>query len=105
MNISVSTAGAITDSECISCNECVNVCPAAGALEIAAPAGRKLSPTAVSGIVVGLLAVIIAASTVAGAFAWRMPTLGEAVREQGTATQNEFDTSLIKGYMSMKEIS
>jgi len=109
MNIEVSTAQTVTSSECISCNECVNSCPAAGALEVRRGRGRTLNPALVTGIVVGLIAVVIAVSTAAGAFAWRMPTLGEAIEQQHESTGAEsgatFDPTVIKGYMSMKEIS
>ncbi len=58
---------------------------------------------------VGLIAVVIGVSTAAGAFAWRMPTLGEAIEQQhesgGSESEAPFDSSVIKGYMSMKEIS
>jgi ferredoxin len=99
----------VTSSECISCNECVNACPAAGALEVERGRGSKLSPALVTGIVVGLIALVIGVSTVAGAFAWRMPTLGEAIEQQqesaGSESGSTFDPTVIKGYMSMKEIS
>jgi polyferredoxin len=105
MNIPVSSAEKVTASECISCNECVNACPAAGALEIKAPNGKRVSPALMTGIVVAAIAAIIATSTAAGAFAWTMPSLGEAVEQQGATQGAPFDTSLIKGYMSMKEVS
>lgn len=107
MNIPVSTAEKITHSECISCNECVNACPVKGALEVKAPSGATVSPLVMTGIVLSTLAVIVAASTAAGAFAWRMPSLGESIEQKGGVEKvsEEFDTTLIKGYMSMQEIS
>ncbi|MDZ4064712.1 MAG: 4Fe-4S dicluster domain-containing protein, partial [Coriobacteriia bacterium] len=105
MNIAVSSADVVTDSECISCSECVNVCPAAGALEVKAPTGRSVSPLVMTGIVVAVIAAIIGTSTVTGTFAWKMPSLSEAVQQQGGAPGAAFDTSLIKGYMSLREIS
>jgi len=104
MNIPVSTSEAVTSSECISCNECVNVCPAAGALEVKTPKGRSLSPMLATGIVVGVLAAAIGVSTLAGAFAWTMPSLSEAVEQSGSGDP-AFDTTAIKGYMSMSEVS
>jgi len=105
MNISVSTADKVTASECISCNECVNVCPAAGALEVKSPSGRSVSPAVMTGLVVAVTVIIIGASTAAGAFAWKMPSLSEAVEQSGGAQGATFDTTAIKGYMSMTEIS
>lgn len=109
MNIEVSTADIVTSAECISCNECVNACPAAGALEVSrAGESRPVSPALVTGMVVGSMAVVIAASTAMGTFAWRMPTLAEAIeRQNGVSTPSggTFDTSAIKGYMSMREIA
>jgi len=106
MNIEVSAAERVTSAECISCGECVNACPASGALQIESRSGRRVSPALMTGIVVALIAAVIVASTAAGAFAWTMPSLGQAVEQQGTAKGSEtFDTSLIKGYMSLAEIS
>ena len=110
MNIEVSTAVAVSSSECISCNECVNACPAVGALEVKrAGGGSVIRPATSTGIVVALLAVVVAMSTAAGLFAWTMPSLGEAVKQQqesgSSGAGKGFDATLIKGYMSMKEIS
>jgi len=69
-----------------------------------------------TGLVVATTIAIIGVSTVAGAFAWKMPSLGEAVEQHNESGGKDaagasdtgagsFDTTLIKGYMSMKEIS
>ncbi len=108
MNIEVSAAEAVTSSECISCNECVNACPAAGALQIERAGGAKVKPALSTGLVAVLIAAVVGVGTVAGSFAWTMPTLSQAVAEQhgAAATPNKtFDTDLIKGYMTMKEIA
>ena len=109
MNIEVSTSHIVDSSECISCNECVNVCPAAGALEIKLAGAAKVKPALTTGVVVALIGVMIGTSTIAGVFAWTMPSLGQAIeqqREGGAVTAGKaFDTTLIKGYMSMKEVS
>lgn len=108
MDIPVSAGKVVTSAECISCAECVNACPARGALELKAGA-RGLTPLAMTGVVAGIVAVLIAATTIAGAFAWRMPTLAEAIEQHGGTSSGEasgaFDTSLIKGYMSMAEVA
>ncbi len=128
MNIEVSTADTVTATECISCNECVNSCPAKGALEVKSSSGKGLSATAMTGIVVGVLVVILGVATAAGAFNWTMPSLkgviegegheagegagevegaGQGSGEAGEAapSSGQFDTALIKGYMTMAEIS
>jgi len=108
MNVSVSNADTVTASECISCNECVNACPAAGALEVTAPGNRKTSPVLVTGLVASILVLSIGFANVAGAFTVRRPTLAETIEEQGGTpgqVDGPFDTSLIKGRMTLQEIS
>lgn len=122
MNIRVSEELTVRSAECISCNECVNSCPAAGALKVEAPGGGALRPLHVTGLVVALLAVVIGGATVIDRFDWTMPSLAEALQRSGsdggedpkgdptsmtgTAPSGvEFDTALIKGYMSMQEIA
>jgi ferredoxin len=108
MNIPVSTADVVTNSECISCNECVNSCPAAGALEIKASGARTFSPALVTGLVALIVALSIGVSSAAGAFSLRMPTLADTIEQQGGTPGElggEFDSSLIKGRMSLQEIS
>jgi len=124
MNIKVATADEVRSSECISCNECVNSCPAAGALEVKKPGGGAISPLLVTGLVVGILAVFVGGATAVDAFQWRMPSLAEAIEQHdgasgfgesggegsgnGTPTDvapGGFDTSLIRGYMTMAEIA
>lgn len=101
MGVDVSTAGVMTDAECISCNECVNACPAAGALEVRTTR-RPVSPALTTGIVIAVLAAAIGLGSVTGRFDLTMPSLAEAVERHGAGT---FDPTLIKGYMSMREIS
>lgn len=103
MNIEVATAEKVTASECISCNECVNACPAAGALEIKS-AKRSLTPAIATGVTVALIAGLVTLTTLGGSFDWMMPSLADAVEEAGAAGAPA-DVSVIKGYMSMREIS
>ncbi len=124
MNIKVATADEVRSSECISCNECVNSCPAAHALEVKKPGGGAISPLLVTVLVVGVLAVFVGGATAADAFRWRMPSLAEAIEQHGGASgfgtaghegsgngspadaaPGGFDTSLIRGYMSIAEIA
>lgn len=108
MDVPVSGAGVVTDSECISCAECVTACAVRGALEVTA-AFKRLAPLTMTGIVAGIVAALIVATTVTGLFSWRMPTLAEAIEQHGgapgKATTGTFDVALIRGYMSMSEIA
>jgi ferredoxin len=105
VNVTVSTVDTVTDRECINCNECVNACPVAETLDVADAAFAKhrtsLRPQQVLGLVGGLVAVLLVASTASGAFAWTMPTLARSAQTSG-GTINVED---IKGRMSFAEVS
>jgi ferredoxin len=105
VNLTVSAMETVTSAECINCNECVNSCPVAHTLEVAdAPYGRKrtsLVPTAVLGFTVLIIALFVGWTTVSGAFAWTMPTLSQAIEQNG----GEFNPEDIKGRMSFAEIA
>ncbi|HET6351656.1 MAG TPA: 4Fe-4S binding protein [Coriobacteriia bacterium] len=126
VNIKVSTATRVTSAECIACNECANACPVVDTLAVATPAaaknwtGTKLTPAVALGVTVGLFAVVIAATSVTGSFAWTMKGLepthtegageatgeGSGAGEIGTgATAGKVNPDDIRGYMSFKEIS
>lgn len=105
MNVSVSSEAQVTSAECISCNECVNACPVAGALEVRA-AGAQVAPALATVATVVLIGVVVAGTTAAGSFRWLMPSLSEAAAEATVETHGAApDVGLIKGYMSMAEIS
>jgi ferredoxin len=105
VNVTVSTVETVADRECINCNECVNSCPVAETLEVSDAAFGKhrtsLRPQQVLGLVTGLIAVLIVASTASGAFAWTMPALAKSAEQNG-GTINVED---IKGRMSFAEVS
>ncbi len=105
VNVTVSTVETVSDRECINCNECVNSCPVAETLEVSDAAFGKrrtsLRPQQVLGLVTGLIAVLLVASTASGAFAWTMPTLAKSAEQNG-GTVNVED---IKGRMSFAEVS
>ncbi len=105
MNVQVSTVDTVSDCECINCNECVNACPVANTLDVAdagfARHRTSLRPQQVLGLVTGMIAVLLVASTASGAFAWTMPTLaGSAASNGGTINVED-----IKGRMSFAEVS
>ena len=117
MNVEVATAATVTSSECISCNECVNVCPAAGALEVVPAGGRRPSTVLAAGVVVALMAGIVGFTTLNGSFDWTKPGFAEASAAgshsgdgsgQGSGEgsgQGSGSASAIKGYMSLAEIA
>ena len=72
MNVEVATADVVRSSECISCNECVNVCPVPGALKVTAPGGARAGALVATGAVVALMVGIVGATTLTGAFDWQM---------------------------------
>jgi len=104
MNIDVAVADVVASAECISCNECVNVCPVKGALQVETPGGRKATALAATGVVVAVMVGVIGVTTLSGSFAWRQPGLAEAMAQTGGASGGTFDPMLIKGYMSLQEI-
>jgi polyferredoxin len=106
MNIEVAAADVVKSSECISCNECVNVCPVPGALKVTAPGGARASSLAATGAVVALMVGIVGATTLSGSFAWKSPGLAEAAAEsRGSSSGGSFDLMLIKGYTTLAEVS
>jgi ferredoxin len=104
MNVPVATADVVTSAECISCNECVNACPVAGALTVVAPARKRMSALASTAMVTALLVAIVGATTVAGQFQWRQPSLAGAMPQQGSAGAGP-DTSLIRGSTTLREVA
>jgi polyferredoxin len=105
MNVKVATATVVTSSECISCNECVNACPAAGALQVVAPSAKRASTAIATGVVVAVMVAIIGVTTLSGSFDWQQKSLAEAAAQSSAASgDGSFDTSLIKGKTSPAEI-
>jgi len=76
MNVPVATADVVTSSECISCSECVNVCPVPGALKVTAPGGSRVTGLLATGAVVAVLVAIVGATTLTGTFDWRAEARG-----------------------------
>jgi len=108
MNIAVSEATTVRDAECISCSECVNACPAAGALHVTAPGSRRLSPAALTALVLGIFVLGIGATALAGDFRFTVPSLGERIEESsdsGDAPAGTFDVMLIKGSTPLSDVA
>ncbi len=57
-DIRVHEAGRVWSDECTSCLECVAVCPAKDTLELRTRGGRRVSPLAMAGIVVGVFLAV-----------------------------------------------
>ncbi|HEX5643289.1 MAG TPA: 4Fe-4S dicluster domain-containing protein, partial [Thermoleophilia bacterium] len=109
MNVEVATADAVTSSECISCNECVNACPVPGALKVTAPGGARATALVATGAVVALMVAIVGVTTLTGAFDWQMEGRAEA-RGAGHSGGGEGQgqggsDSPIKGWMSFADIA
>jgi len=104
VNVTVSTVDVVQDAECINCNECVNVCPVADTLVVSNSSewtgATKLSANKMMVLVLIISALTVGGATLAGAFAWTMPSLAPA-SESGPVLNVED----IKGSMSFYEIS
>ncbi len=100
VNIKVSARDLVNDAECLNCTECVNVCPVKDTLYIGATRGAKLAPTKVLGIVAAVFVVIVGATSVTRDFQWTTTSLTEEIQAVG-----QFDTSLIKGRMTLGEVA
>ncbi len=134
VNIEVSaTPETLSDSECIACGECVAVCPKAEALTFETRTRKVMRPIVLVGATIAFMVAVIAVSVAAGAMtffnkplaqqvgAGAMPALATAPSATLTATAPamstgdpaaasssapaQFDTSLIKGYMTIAEIA
>jgi len=103
VNVSVSDVAVVNDAECINCNECVNVCPVKETLVVSAGSkpARKLSPNAVLGLTVALVAIGVAVPTATGSFAWTIPTLEKTVEKAG----GQVNVEEIRGSMTFTDIS
>ncbi len=106
VNIKVSQVAVVESPECINCNECVDACPVKGTLEVSTKAsgsGKRtvLTPLQVLGSVVAIIAVLIAAATAVGSFAWTLPSLAESASTNGGAV----NVDDIRGSMSFEEVA
>lgn len=93
MNIDVANKVKVTSAECINCNECVLACPKKGALE-SKTAGKRISPLAMTALVVGLFFGTVLLAQAAG-FYNVLPKKAEA----GT----KIAVSDIKGYYTIED--
>lgn len=100
VDIKVSTRDRVTDAECMNCTECVNVCPVKDALYVGASRGLKISSPKVLGIVAAVFVVIVGATSITRDFQWTTTSLTEEIQAVG-----QFDTSLIKGRMTLGEVA
>lgn len=90
----------IDSPECISCYECVSVCPGKDTLSISAgKPGATIALPAALGSLVLVFALLIAATTATGHFQWKNPSLAAQVEAAG-----KFDPDMIKGRMTLGEV-
>jgi ABC-type lipoprotein release transport system permease subunit len=88
-------------------------CPKAEALKIETSAGKVVTPLALVGLTIAIMVGVIAVSVVAGGMNFfTKPLVQQAGAVQGavtgapeTAGASAFDVALIKGYMTMNEVS
>jgi len=110
VNIKVSEVETVESPECIDCNECVNACPVKDTLVVATngpvETRRTLSPNKVLLAVLAIVAVLLAATTALGSFAWTMPGLAAATPATGAAATVVPDVNVedIKGSMTLDEV-
>lgn len=101
VQIDVAGSSRINDPECISCNECVNVCPSGDALIVAGPAASSgLRNRVVLGAVVAAFILVIGSTTITGNFQWKLPSLEKTVEAAG-----QLDPGLIRGRMTLMEVA
>jgi len=119
VNIAVSEVpSAVSDSECIACGECVVACPKEPALRVENRRGSVLTPVALTAVTAAVIFGVVALSTAFGDMRFTMPSLADqapaaiaAPAAAGAAAGSsdsptaQVDVSLIKGYMSMAEVS
>ena len=106
VNIKVSRVAVVESPECINCNECVNACPVKDTLQVSTKATRSgkrtvLTPLQVLGSVIAIIAMLIAAATAVGSFAWTLPSLAESATTNGGAV----NVDDIRGSMSFEEVA
>lgn len=63
----------ISSAECTACLECVAVCPAEGALHLALPRQRKLSPAAVAAVIAVLFFGLVGYAKLSGHWETKLP--------------------------------
>jgi polyferredoxin len=125
----------VADSECIACGQCVVACPKPeSALRYEGRSGSVFKPATVLGLSAAVIFGVVAVSTATGRMEFTKPALAQQMDEAGHdaaaaagAAQGgqgqgagagagqvelepapsgaQFDVSLIRGYMTMREIS
>ncbi len=115
VNIDVSSVpSVVSDSECLACGECVAACPKSEALNVESRRGSVLTPVALTIASAAIMVGVIAVSMVFGDMRLTMPSLTAQIAPVGASAApspsapvagGPVDVSLIKGYMSMQEVS
>jgi len=108
VNITVSEVAVVDSPECINCNECVNACPVKDTLAVSTKSGKTLSPLAVTGSVLAIFALVIAAGMATDNFDWQVKSLKNEAADRAAETgvaADEFDLTLIKGRTTLAEIT
>lgn len=101
VQVDVASSVRISDPECISCYECVNVCPSREALYVTGPRfSLRPGAGALTVAVAGVFALVVGLTTLSGDFRWESPSLSVTVESAGIP-----DPELIKGRMTLQEVA
>ena len=99
VDIRVESMQQVTTGECLTCGECVNVCPRPGTLQFRAPR-RVISPVMVGVLALAIFFGVVLVTKATGA--WRsLPGSMDELVEHGGALSAEN----IRGFMTLNEIA
>ena len=99
VNLDVNSMTEIKSVECINCNECVNVCPVNATIFIEGKKAFNIPDRRVLETVVVIFALVIGFTTYTGDFKLEKQSLAASAQSVG-----KFNTSLIKGSNTLKEV-
>lgn len=71
MGLDVASTDVMKSAECISCSECVNVCPVEDTLYYSRPSGKKISTWIIFAGTVLIFTMVLAVTTVNKQFTWK----------------------------------
>lgn len=109
VNIKVSEAHTVNDTECINCNECVNACSTKNAIAVSGPGAQAKTSLKPNTVLIGaaaILAVVIVGTTAAGSFSWTVPSAAKALEPTATESgEKAINVDEIRGSMTFADVS